>query len=845
MQLRVSESPPAAAALDPPLTRATAPMEISPEPLATPRELTVSPTRITQAHLSTRRSRHLLDSYVELGYQFGSGCARLLSAIEAVQPIYQLVQNNSEGDMDDPHEACWQPLRCKQRPWRSWQLYLRHRTLACAKNRSILDELQDSLYEQLPEAFMRKRSGQRPVCQMLLLLRTEPGHGSQEAHCDIESIGDGELSCSLATFLVPTLSTAFTSMSLKDTQRLYGREMSDAERWAMTASSNFFTLRMTPGMTQSWGGSTLHRQPTNTTGHMRVMVYSLWTFVQRPTLGVTAFYPRLHMAKPSDRATAIAARVMMQAVEAIDSNSDMDDEFVLEQQPPSSDEEISDDQSSSTSPSSPRKYFSQLHTSQRRKRRAATLAEVSDTLHSQRITRAELVAMLTPRIDPLHVLAERITRRGERKVRCALRKGGAPAVMPSEYSIRQVIKNMSENELALGDFRFINDVPCPGVYVLDPLRLISSVRPDWECATVLVDCGGGRTTVAITLHVATPNGRKAWDSTFLPSLVYHGKDNNDHLSAFAALTTSPFTGSSSAHLTLWSLLGSLHSDERPLFLCGDHNSIASVRAQLQCKAIHACSICTHHRDDPPGDIAEVRESTQCPDAPGRVADRQELLPVHGYRIVPPVLHVVLGLGNALVDRLEELSGMASAIRAAARGTSAPSGRQEFYQLNGNQLKRFVKHELQAIEDAYRADTRNVRSANVDQHAANIRRMCGWLRSMVELLWRYEEWTDDKLDELAELVDDMTQHWVAVTGLNSRPKLHMLAHCTSFIEMWGALAAFGETPIERYHAQTNQRLAARTNIDDPLKRLRAAVLDTLIPTAAAARLRNKASAAAST
>ena len=105
--------------------------------------------------------------------------------------------------------------------------------------------------------------------------------------------------------------------------------------------------------------------------------------------------------------------------------------------------------------------------------------------------------------------------------------------------------------------------------------------------------------------------------------------------------------------------------------------------------------------------------------------------------------------------------------------------------------------------------------------------------------RQAEWTNDKIDELAELVDDMTQHWVSVTGLNSRPKLHMLAHCTAFIEMWSALAAFGETPVERYHAQTNQRLAARQNIPDTLKRLRAAVLDTVIPIAAAARLRNRA------
>ena len=371
---------------------------------------------------------------------------------------------------------------------------------------------------------------------------------------------------------------------------------------------------------------------------------------------------------------------------------------------------------------------------QQAKRRRMIEDGVDQLLQCAAARRADLAALLTRRIDPLHVLANRTTRRGERKVRSALIAGGAPAVLPSEYAIRECIKDMVEHELALGDFQFINGVACPGVYFKDPLQLISSVCPNWDCATVLVDCGAGRTTVGIELHEPNPSGPKPWIHYFLPLLVYEGKDDNEHLALFATLSESPFTGTSSAYKTLWLLLESLHSDAHPVMLCGDHNSIAAVRGQLQSNALNPCPICMHHRDDPAGDIGEIRVAVQPLDAPGRAADRAELLHVHGYRIVPPALHVVLGLANALIDRLQELSSSASTIRASARGGSDAAGISEVFKLNGNQIKRFVKHDLKVIEDAYRADTRSTRSAGVEHQAANIRRMCGWLRSMVELLW---------------------------------------------------------------------------------------------------------------
>jgi hypothetical protein len=825
MQLRVSESPPAAAVQPPPMTRAAAAMEISPEPLATPRELAVSPARITQAHLSTRRGRRLLDSYDELGYQCGGGSTRLQRAIEAVQPIYQLVQNNSEGDMDNPDEACWQPLRCKQKPWSSWQLNLRHRSLACAKNKAILDELQDALYEQLPQAFLRKRPGQRPVCQMLLLLRTEPGYGGQEGHCDIEVIVDGELSCSLATFLGPTLSTAFTSMALKDTQRLYGGEMSDAERWAMTASSNFSTVRMTPGMTQAWGGSTLHRQPTNTTGHMRVMAYSLWTFVPRPSLGAKAFYPRMHLARPSDRATAIAARVMMQVAESDGSEDETDDLFVLEQQPPSTDEEISDDESPSTPPCSPRKSFSDLKRGQRRKSGAAVLAEVSDVLHSHRMTPAELAAMLTVPVPAVDMLASRMAFSPQRKLRSILRRHGSPQVLPSDYAERQLRDQLEAAYLQLESFTHLNGVTCNGAYDRDPLHLIHDLCHQWQRATILVDCGGGTVKIGIALHVLA---ERQWQTILVPLLIYEGKDNNDGLSPFSHLPKTPFIGESSRFMNIWALLQHLVDGERVVFLCGDLKSIAAVRGQLNPPCNYPCPICSWYQHDSAGSMAKPRWADQPPYVAGRDPSRTQLLRIAPDRIVPPALHLLLGLGNDMLKQMAQLCPAIAAARKADKDASDPAGASEVHQLNGNQLKRFVEKRLPPIIAELDKQAAVTRHHGQRGHIPLVKQMAEWSQQLVELMLPASVFGQEQLAKLDSLIASITTRWTDVSALESRPKLHVLAHCSMFVKQWGALAAFGETPIERYHATFNSAIRYCGNERHRAKRMRLAMRNTLIP-----------------
>jgi hypothetical protein len=69
-----------------------------------------------------------------------------------------------------------------------------------------------------------------------------------------------------------------------------------------------------------------------------------------------------------------------------------------------------------------------------------------------------------------------------------------------------------------------------------------------------------------------------------------------------------------------------------------------------------------------------------------------------------------------------------------------------------------------------------------------------------------------------------------------PKLHTLARCSPFVEPWGALASFGEPPVEGMHAQLSAHMTARATTAAPVQRLRSAFLDTLIPLAAVDRLR---------
>jgi hypothetical protein len=507
---------------------------------------------------------------------------------------------------------------------------------------------------------------------------------------------------------------------------------------------------------------------------------------------VETWSPRHGTAGIVVRAAAVTARAALQQSGDGGAGDDSTSDFQPSPEQPSSDEA----NSAPTPPPSPKPY-AELGRTQRRKRARAATAEVMAVLDSYSMTPEHLVPNIAPPKRVVNVLS-------------------------SSYSLRNYAAGVTSGAGQLGAFRNLNGAELHGVYVLDPLRLIHVVCPSWERATILVDSGGGTTKVGLNLH---EHRSDRWHSAFLPLLVYAGKDNNAGLAAFAALPASPFIGTSSAHVTLWALLQSLIDGPRPVYLCGDLNSIAAIRGQMQSNATWGCCWCLAKLGDPAGQLAAPRVKDQSDLVRGRLEDRPQLLAIDPARIVPPSLHLFLGLGNALLEAMADVCPGVKDLREAVRGAE-PSGVSEVFALNGNQLASFIKTKRATVVNTFVATTHNTRGGAQPAGVSRLRQMSCWLKKLHAFMLPGAIWPDARKQALGRLVDDMTANWDTVTGLSTRPKLHVLAHTVDFAAAAGALGAFNEAAVERYHAELNKRLHDNIAAPDPVTRLQRAVGSTL-------------------
>ena len=357
-----------------------------------------------------------------------------------------------------------------------------------------------------------------------------------------------------------------------------------------------------------------------------------------------------------------------------------------------------------------------------------------------------------------------------------------------------------------------------GAYITDPVRYVSVLCAQSPFLAVGGDKGDDHTKLGITYSV---NGVQH----FAPLIVYAGDDDWQDMNELTAPSLTPFTGDSAAFPHIFAVLQHL-IDTRNTFLNGDWCFINAVLGLMSPSATHPCPICiiSHKsftkssRYRTPADQHSV-DPTHPP-----------LLSINPERIVPTPLHLFLGISNRIIlDAFSELLGKelveATLEQVKTIHSAGCGGRSDVFQLNGPEIRKWIKQKCSASILAAAAAAGDVDSATRASHSILSR----WLQQLHDHLLHKGEWTSQQITDWRAAVDDIQQHWSGETGQAAFPKLHMLRHSLEFAERHRFLGRASEAQIESYH-RTFKELFNRQHLNmahnDP-ERQRRTLVDTTL------------------
>ena len=106
------------------------------------------------------------------------------------------------------------------------------------------------------------------------------------------------------------------------------------------------------------------------------------------------------------------------------------------------------------------------------------------------------------------------------------------------------------------------------------------------------------------------------------------------------------------------------------------------------------------------------------------------------------------LGTELVEQALQ---QVTTIHSAGSG-----GRADFHQLNGPEIRKWIKQKCSATLLAAAADAGGVDAATKATHSILTR----WLQQLHDHLLHKREWTAKELEDWRAAVDDIQQHWCA-------------------------------------------------------------------------------------
>jgi hypothetical protein len=327
-----------------------------------------------------------------------------------------------------------------------------------------------------------------------------------------------------------------------------------------------------------------------------------------------------------------------------------------------------------------------------------------------------------------------------------------------------------------------------GAYITDPVRFVSVLCAQSPLLVVGGDTGDGLTKLGVTYLEADKTQQ------FAALLVYRGKDDYEDLDTLTQPSLTPFTGDSSAFPHILAVLQRF-IDTRNAFLNGDWPFINAVLGLMAPSATHPCPICIiSHKSF----LSSSRYRTPA-DNHSLHSDHSPLLTINPERIVPTPLHLFLGISNRIIlDAFSELFGKELVEQSLQQVTTIHSagsgGRADVFQLNGPEIRKWIKQKRSVTLLAAAADAGGADAATKATHSILSR----WLQSLHDHLLHKREWEAKEIEDWRAAVDDIQQHWCAETGQDPFPKLHMLRHSLEFAERHRFLGRASEAQIESYH-----------------------------------------------
>jgi hypothetical protein len=330
-----------------------------------------------------------------------------------------------------------------------------------------------------------------------------------------------------------------------------------------------------------------------------------------------------------------------------------------------------------------------------------------------------------------------------------------------------------------------------GAYITDPVRFVSVLCAQSSFIAVGGDAGGGRCVLGVTYSIAGVQ-------SFACLLVYEGGDSWLELQDCRAEGLTPFVGDSAAFPHIWAVLQHF-INTRDAFLNGDWCFINAVLGLMSPSATHPCPICIVGKNSL---LHSSRHRTPA-DKHSRAAGQQALLTIPPERIVPTPLHLFLGLSNRIIlDAFSELLDKERVQAALTTVTTVHSagcgGKSDLYDLNGPEIRKWIKQECSVTLLAAAAAAGDVAAATKASHSILTR----WLHQLHDHLLHKGDWTAQQLTDWRAAVDDIQQHWQAEAHSKPFPKLHMLRHSLEFAERHRFLGRASEAQIESFHAQFN-------------------------------------------
>jgi hypothetical protein len=233
------------------------------------------------------------------------------------------------------------------------------------------------------------------------------------------------------------------------------------------------------------------------------------------------------------------------------------------------------------------------------------------------------------------------------------------------------------------------------------------------------------------------------------------------------------------------------------FLNGDWPFINAVLGLMSPSATHPCPICIISHNS----FTKTSRYRTPADKHSLHAEHSSLLTIDPERIVPTPLHLFLGISNRIIlEAFSELFGKELVEQSLQQVTTIHSagsgGRSDIFQLNGPEIRKWLKQERSATLIAAAAAAGDVPAATRASHSILTR----WLQQLHDHLLHKDDWEMDDIESWRAAIDDIQQHWCAETGQDAFPKLHMLRHSLEFAERHRFLGRASEAQIESYHYQ---------------------------------------------